>query len=821
MKKYLLLLLFLLNFQFISQPVSGQSSRGDVEFIRLFNTLQQDLPRERIYLHTDRDWYFSGDRIWFSSYIAVGSGNILTELSKVVYVELYDPEMNRLERIAIENTDGRGRGSIPLDVDLDPGVYKLKAYTAWSKNFGESYASTKEIEVHNAESEYSQSETPADFHIDFMPEGGHMISGLENRVGFKALNSDGLGIDIQGSLYNSSDTQVLDFSTEYAGMGDFRFTPENGMSYYAMVEGKRFNLPDVVSGAVQFSVTENDYDQYVLNLRSNDQNLNSEYLVFGHVRGNVYMATEISITDGRGFTAVPKSTFATGVVHFTVLSNGGEPISERLVFNQNPIDDLDVDLSMPDEELNMRNRVNVGLNLQPGDDEDVSTSFASITVFDDELDSYNSNKSTIKTKFLLESDIPGHIENPGYYFSDSDSSSYHADLLMLTQGWSAYDMSEVKDVDEISLFSLPEDGIKVSGNVRSNFLGRDVENATVVFSLGTEHEDLQIVTTDLNGRFTIPGLDITGTEPITLRANNEDGGDNVRIGLSEPFAYLPDDTTEIAQSSYTPLKLLSEEQGSDRESMNIDSLSSRVESAQIRTEGFANVQMEGELDEIEVTAERETEDQSERDLRIRRSGSQRVDLDESPELTSLPIEILLNQIPGVSVNQATNSIQLSTGATSFGGTPSPLILLDDIEITADYLFNIPPSDIQTINVFRRGTELALYGSRGTGGVISVRSRTGSLSTQPTSGYETAFIEGYQPPTRFYSPRYGFNVPQDLPEKDTRITLHWEPNHEITDTSSEISFWTNDIPSTYRIEVQGITEFGTPFYQTTTFETDNE
>lgn len=115
--------------------------------------------------------------------------------------------------------------------------------------------------------------------------------------------------------------------------------------------------------------------------------LDDDYLVFGHVRGNVYMATEIDMTNGQGFTAVPKSTFASGVVHFTLLFREGDPISERLVFNDNSLDRLNVDLTLPEESVGKSESVDLGLDLNlPEEDEDI-TSFASITVYDDKIDS--------------------------------------------------------------------------------------------------------------------------------------------------------------------------------------------------------------------------------------------------------------------------------------------------------------------------------------------------------------------------------------------------------------------------------------------------
>ena len=46
---------------------------------------------------------------------------------------------------------------------------------------------------------------PEDVDITFHPEGGYLIPGHTCRVGFKAINSAGLGERVAGAVYNSND----------------------------------------------------------------------------------------------------------------------------------------------------------------------------------------------------------------------------------------------------------------------------------------------------------------------------------------------------------------------------------------------------------------------------------------------------------------------------------------------------------------------------------------------------------------------------------------------------------------------------------------
>lgn len=73
-----------------------------------------------------------------------------------------------------------------------------------------------------------------DIDLQFMPESGQLIDGIQSKVGFKALNSLGLGTYVSGELFEEGNPQkVLTFKSDYLGMGTFSFTPIFGKKYFA------------------------------------------------------------------------------------------------------------------------------------------------------------------------------------------------------------------------------------------------------------------------------------------------------------------------------------------------------------------------------------------------------------------------------------------------------------------------------------------------------------------------------------------------------------------------------------------------------------
>ena len=50
------------------------------------------LPQEKAYLHLDNTCYFLGDTIWYKGYVTRSDRGTLTDLSKILYVELLTPD---------------------------------------------------------------------------------------------------------------------------------------------------------------------------------------------------------------------------------------------------------------------------------------------------------------------------------------------------------------------------------------------------------------------------------------------------------------------------------------------------------------------------------------------------------------------------------------------------------------------------------------------------------------------------------------------------------------------------------------------------------
>ena len=106
--------------------------------------------------------------------------------------------------------------------------------------------------------------------IQFFPEGGQLITGVRTKIGFKAINPDGLGIDVKGTITDNSNNVVTEFASSHLGMGQFILSPEDGKTYTAHVtfaDGTSAtpDFPKVGSDGIDLNLDNSDPN--VLNLK--------------------------------------------------------------------------------------------------------------------------------------------------------------------------------------------------------------------------------------------------------------------------------------------------------------------------------------------------------------------------------------------------------------------------------------------------------------------------------------------------------------------------------------------------------------------------
>lgn len=114
--------------------------------LQKFNT---EYPQEKIHIHTDRPYYSAGDSIWFKAYIVNSEINALSNISKVLYVELINEDDSVTQSVRLPVVSGLAWGDFQLTDTLREGNYRLRAYTNWMRNFGREFYFDKVVSIGN------------------------------------------------------------------------------------------------------------------------------------------------------------------------------------------------------------------------------------------------------------------------------------------------------------------------------------------------------------------------------------------------------------------------------------------------------------------------------------------------------------------------------------------------------------------------------------------------------------------------------------------------------------------------------------------------
>lgn len=117
--------------------------------IKNFEAHVNKYPKEKVYLHTDKEIYRAGENIWIRGYLVDAITNVPVSPSRYIYVELTDRQDSLVRRIKLMEMDSVFTGNIKLSDNILQGDYCLRAYTYWMQNDGTDYLFKKNILVLN------------------------------------------------------------------------------------------------------------------------------------------------------------------------------------------------------------------------------------------------------------------------------------------------------------------------------------------------------------------------------------------------------------------------------------------------------------------------------------------------------------------------------------------------------------------------------------------------------------------------------------------------------------------------------------------------
>jgi TonB-dependent SusC/RagA subfamily outer membrane receptor len=763
-------------------------------------------PLEKAYLHLDKPYYAAGDDIWFKAYVVSGSYHELTTLSGVLNVDLTDAAGTIKQSLKLQLDKGTAAGDFALPDTLAAGVYHLRAYTNYMRNAGSEYFFDKEISIINTISNANTVTTGKSMpgkatpigaivaapSLQFFPEGGSIIIGVESNMAFKAIGANGLGVDVSGTIANSQGKQVAAFKSSHLGMGVFSFVPMPGERYTAAItyaDGTKstISLPQATETGYALAITDTDAQNLSVRITTAGATMqqypNRVLSLVGQSGGKVYYAGK-GTPGSREFKAIiPKSKFPAGIAQFTLFTDSGESLNERIVFINR--EQLKLNLAADKPASAPQQKVKIDLSALSGD-KPAMGSFSVSVIDESRVPVDEDSENNILASLLLTSDLKGYIEKPAYYFNNTgDKARADLDVLMLTQGYRRFEWKAIMQDKFAPVAFQPETALQVSGTITTPG-GKPVANAKVQL-IDIDNAAYQIDTlTDARGRFAFTGLAFEDSIRLIIQARTSKNKRDVVINLDSiapPATAAGHAAIQVSISDSLSVYAGSSKQLYDMQRRygvgnHVVSLKEVViREKKIALKHSSNLNGAGNADQVLLAKD------------LRNYGC------------AVLSDCLQGRLLGVIFR---NGIPYSTR-----GNGPMQVILDGIYVEGTFLNSINYNDIAAIEVLRSGFSSSIYGGRGANGVIVITTKHGDENDDTYNGpvagrgIKPYYPKGYLKARTFYSPQYDQpKVNKQL--ADLRSTIYWNP-YVLTDAQGKASFeyFNAGSKGTYRVVVEGI------------------
>lgn len=559
-------------------------------------TYNSNFTQEKVYLHLDNNGYIAGEKLWFKAYVFKAASLLPTDMSKVLYVELLNPDGVLMERKTLKVENGRTYGDFELDPVLcHAGYYELRAYTRAMLNWDDAYIYSRVLPIYSPPKDsvnftglkipphdYAYRKNDPARHepapltdkatqktkgmmLTFYPEGGNITLGVPARVAYKLTDTNGLPLDGEISVCNAGGEELAKSAILHDGMGVFELPAQGeGLGLYALVKADgpdqmRFSLPELRSEGCDISAVCSKEKGLDITLRSSEGVAGRTLGLSVTCRGTLLYFNTVEVEKEKTVN-IPYDKLRDGIAQITLFSDEGEIVSERLVW---------VPLHKAAPTMTIRQNQDVYHPYQPvvlditlNDSEGRPLQADFSLAVRDAATELAADGHSLQVDMLLASELKGYISKPDYYFeSDDDAHRQALDLLMMVQGWRRYRWQEMSGAEPFVLKQPCEEGLTLIGNLRSTYaaeknLARE-GSLDINFLMQTiEGTKIFDVPTDSTGYFAVQLPEFNGDAPSIMTVTNKK---DKRVYTN----FILDRNFSPAVKPYEPLQLAAPAEVSD------------------------------------------------------------------------------------------------------------------------------------------------------------------------------------------------------------------------------------------------------------------
>ena len=455
---------------------------------------QKSTSSDQVFVHLDRNLYRPGDTIRFQAYIRDRFSYEYVSKSVSLYAMLFFFffSITDSSRFKINNSTSSGWMAIPGNAK--PGKYHFAVFTSLMQNFDPADAFQLDLLISGLKASKEENADPGkknklsvtknvstptedqNIELGFLPEGGTLVSGLEQRIGFNATNINGKPVYIQGLLKTSSGATIDTIKSGIYGPGLFECTPQPGM-YVELTKGaareKTWLLPDPVPNGICLSVKPVSDRSFSVEIQSDSYN--GDTVNVTGIMNLIQIFSRKLILDKKQRIIIDADQLPQGIAQITLFDKNLRPVAERLFYVN------------ADKHLNIK--INTGNHVySPGEETELTISVTdetgipvrgifSIAVIDS-LSGHDAEifipgiEYTFNYHPFLAGNLPPKVLATGL----ENLIKEEGDLMLMVYGWSKYnyDFSQAGNPDK-QLINFDLLKIKILSESKNKRAGRRLD----------------------------------------------------------------------------------------------------------------------------------------------------------------------------------------------------------------------------------------------------------------------------------------------------------------------------------------------------------
>lgn len=815
-------LFIFLAFFFLTAEIGAQE-----DFRELLDNYRRTFIPEKVFLHSDKDIYASGETIWAALYLVDGQTHRPDSISKVIYLELRNAADSLLALRRVFPQDGHSAAEISLPGDIPPGPHQLVAYTHHQRNGHPSEIFRKPIQIVSGLNKDNQSsidlevaEAPSvmirdSIRLRFFPEGGDCVNGIPCRIAVYAESLSGQPAQVSGYLPDREGKATTIFQTNTDGVGTFTYRPMPTGPERAIVNEGNFSyaLPTALPAGIHLNVYD-QRDTFRVMMATNTPGYLQGASIVVHLRGIPVLANTLSSSGTKAKLVLAKSDLEAGIYVATVFDADGWPLAERLFFRAPEAASTQLQIFSDTFTYGLRDTVKVKFKIPEREGNEVSArlSYGVIPT----LAGFSWGERDIRTWLLLNSDLDRPIPGAAslLFGTNKRGRDQRMENLLMTRGWRRFVWDSLPEQLDAPLAFPLETGIYLRGQM-VRFDNRRKARPGKVYLSRAANAFSENSVTDLEGRFTFGPYFFYDQLDLTLQGRFRSGK---KVQVQEQ--------TTMSDNSYVSFHIAAHEPVQVTPLQLMASPVDKNEVAAYQDLSLRSLTIARNYDSLIIdlpvidVAEKRFDPQTEE--RIKRTKYYvkpdfRVEVDDrSNVFNGGTVLNLIRTVPGVTVTGALGQETVNIrGPSTILLTDAPAFFVDGAMLDLEAVRTIPIQTVEFIDVIK-GAQAAAFGVNGSAGAILIYTRKGGTQLDlNTPGARQISLKGYAKTREFAT--FDYQDVNNRNRTDFRTTLHWNPILKTNILGEAKDKWgTSDQEGEFTIIAHGITSSGQPLFGTASF-----